>query len=350
MESGKVILLIFQYRQTTFLNSQKFCSNQCELDFMKDFPMRRFSLSVLATLATLAVLGSTAAQAAALGPLILPADLATTTQAPIILDIRAKGFEQGHIAGAVSAPYALFRGPAENPGAVPAVAQLEITLERLGLTPLRPVVIVSQGDTDTDFGAAARVYWTLKSSGFTELAVLNGGAAAWVNAGLPLSTEAVLPVATDLQIIWNDTWTADTTAVARIVTGEDKATLIDSRPTAFFEGTKAHEAAARAGTLPGAQSLPYSEFFRPGATAINSDITPASLKTLLGVGQGEPIVSFCNTGHWAATDWFAMSEVAGIENVKLYPGSMVEYSQTDGEMANQPGLFRNLFNQLTGGN
>ena len=309
--------------------------------------MRHITLSVLATLA---VLGSTAAQAAGLGPLIAPAELASTTQAPVILDIRTKGFDEGHIAGAISAPYGLFRGPAENPGAVPAVTHLETTYEKLGLTLSRPVVIVAQGDTETDFGAAARVYWTLKSSGFTELAVLNGGATAWVNAGLPLSTEAVLPAATDLQITWNDAWTADTAAVARMVAGEDKATLVDARPTAFFEGTKAHEAAARPGTLPGAQSLPSAEFFRPGATAINSDVTAASVMARLGIEKGEQVVSFCNTGHWAATDWFAMSEVAGLENVKLYPGSMVEYSQTDGEMANQPGLIGNLINQLTGNN
>jgi thiosulfate/3-mercaptopyruvate sulfurtransferase len=59
-------------------------------------------------------------------------------------------------------------------------------------------------------------------------------------------------------------------------------------------------------------------------------------------------VSFCNTGHWAATDWFALSELAGIENVKLYPDSMVAYSKTDNEMANTPGLIGNLLRQVTG--
>jgi thiosulfate/3-mercaptopyruvate sulfurtransferase len=39
-------------------------------------------------------------------------------------------------------------------------------------------------------------------------------------------------------------------------------------------------------------------------------------------------VSFCNTGHWAATNWFALSEVAGQKNVKLYAGSMVEWTQS----------------------
>lgn len=297
-----------------------------------------------------AVLGATTALASDLGPLIAPAELAATAENPIILDIRTAGYEEGHIEGAVSAPYGLFRGPATNPGAVPEVAQLEVTYETLGLEPSQSIVIVSQGDTDTDFGAAARVYWTLKSSGFTELSVLNGGALAWVNAGLPLSTDAVAPAPTELDIRWNNTWTVETNEIEQMVAGNAPGKLVDARTPPFFTGDKAHKAAARPGTLPGAQNLPYTEFFSPGATAIKASIDVASLKSQLGIEEGDAVVSFCNTGHWAATDWFAMSEVAGIENVKLYPGSMVEYSQTDGDMANQPGVIGNLINQLTGNN
>ena len=46
-------------------------------------------------------------------------------------------------------------------------------------------------------------------------------------------------------------------------------------------------------------------------------------------GTDRPIASFCNTGHWAATNWFALSEVAGIPNVKLYPESMVGWTNAD---------------------
>mgnify|MGYP003634207909 CR=1 FL=1 len=268
--------------------------------------MQRITLAVTTGFT---VFAATTALASDLGPLITPAELSETSENPILLDVRDVGYDAGHIEGAVTAPYSLFRGPSNNPGEVPPVEQLEATYEDLGLALDRPVVIVSQGDTDTDFGAAARVYWTLKSSGFTNLSVLNGGAIGWVNAGLPVS-----------------------------------------RPTAFFEGNQAHPAASRPGTLPGAQSLPYTEFFRPGATAIGNDTDVAALKAKLQIEEGDAVVSFCNTGHWAATNWFAMSELAGIQDVKLYPGSMVEYSQTDGKMANQPGLIANFLNQITGGN
>ena len=283
-----------------------------------------------------------------LSPLITPSELASTTESPLILDIRANGFELGHIAGAVSAPYSLFRGPAENPGQVPPTGQLEAIYEISGLEPSSAIVIVSHGDSDTDFGAAARVYWTLKSSGFTELSVLNGGLLAWTNAGLPLSKDVITPKPTQLDITWDDTWSVSTQEITQMASGEIQGKLIDARTPAFFMGKKAHKSAARPGTLPNAQNLPYTNFFGSGTTALKESIDVASLKSTLGIEAGDAVVSFCNTGHWAATDWFAMSEVAGIENVKLYPGSMVEYSQTDGEMKNQPSLIRNLLNKLTG--
>jgi thiosulfate/3-mercaptopyruvate sulfurtransferase len=55
-------------------------------------------------------------------------------------------------------------------------------------------------------------------------------------------------------------------------------------------------------------------------------------------------VAFCNTGHWAATDWFALSEVLGQKNVKMYPGSMVSWSQDPRAlpMTNVPGRAKQL--------
>ena len=308
--------------------------------FSGETTMTRIILTFAAALAM-----TTPALAAPLGPLVTPDQLQGAEDA-VVLDIRGADYAAGHIEDARDAPYALFRGPAENPGAVIPEDDLEQVLEQLGLAPDQPVVITAQGATDTDFGAAARVYWTLKSAGFTDLSILNGGMQAWVNAGLPLSQEAVDIRPTELDITWNDTWTADSAEIADVVAGNRQAALLDARPAEFFEGETAHEAAARPGTLPGAQNLQYTEFFQPGATAIS---TPGDVRALLakyGVEEDEEVVSFCNTGHWAATNWFALSELGGVPNVTLYPGSMVEYSATDGPMQNQPGLLQNLLGQF----
>lgn len=38
------------------------------------------------------------------------------------------------------------------------------------------------------------------------------------------------------------------------------------------------------------------------------------------------MIAYCNTGHWAATDWFVLHELLGRKDVSLYDGSMVEWS------------------------
>ncbi|HEY3224384.1 MAG TPA: hypothetical protein VGJ76_11510 [Pseudolabrys sp.] len=50
-----------------------------------------------------------------------------------------------------------------------------------------------------------------------------------------------------------------------------------------------------------------------------------------GVPPG-PAVSYCNTGHWAATDWFVLHELLERKDTRLYAGSMVEWTSK----ANRP--------------
>ena len=298
----------------------------------------------------IAGLSSAVSAATSFGPLVSPTQLSEQFKEvqPIVLDIRGDDYAMGHIPGAVSAPYGLFRGPKNNPGQVPARAALEQAYEALGLETGRSVVIVPEGENDSDFGAAARVYWTLKSSGFTNLSILNGGVLAWQKAGMPMNAELVTPQPTELDIAFLDNWTANTEQVEAASRGEVDALLLDARPEDFYQGRKSHGAAARSGTVPGAANLEYTAFFDQGSPAMSQSTDSASLLQKLGVEEGAEIVSFCNTGHWAATNWFALSEVAGLGNVKLYPGSMVEYSNTDYDMENTPGVFSNFLNKISG--
>jgi thiosulfate/3-mercaptopyruvate sulfurtransferase len=43
------------------------------------------------------------------------------------------------------------------------------------------------------------------------------------------------------------------------------------------------------------------------------------------VPTAKPVVSYCNTGHWAATDWFVLHELLG-RPARLYAGSMVDWT------------------------
>ena len=108
-----------------------------------------------------------------------------------------------------------------------------------------------------------------------------------------------------------------------------KGRLVDSRPADFFNGDTRHQAARLPGTLKGAVNLEHSRWFVPGTSTLASPDEIRRVAATLPAGSEQAdTVSFCNTGHWAATNWFALSEVAGQKNVKLYAGSMVEWTQS----------------------
>jgi thiosulfate/3-mercaptopyruvate sulfurtransferase len=209
---------------------------------------------------------------------------------------------------------------------------LTAVVQQLGITQKTPVAIVHQGSSDVDMGASTRVYWTLKSLGIENLAVLNGGFAAWQAAGLPVSTDANTVAASDFVPAWSDAYTVHTAEVEQLVTN-DAARLIDGRPAAFFEGTQV--TAARAGTIKGAENLSFVSFFNQASMKSASDLS--SVLSAASASNDELTVSFCNTGHMASINWFVMSEVAGMENVKLYAESIVEWAQSpDRPMDNEP--------------
>jgi len=290
--------------------------------------MKRIVLTALA-----AALVATGAQAAGdWQKLLSPSDLAAMNDVTIV-DIRdADSYAGGHLPGAVNAPYGKWRGPAENPGAVIGDAALTELLQNAGLDHSDKVVVASSGENQTDFGAAARVYWTLKSAGFPEIAILNGGVKSWVAEGESLSTDPVSVEPSDDTFVLSDEWMVDAADVASMIEGESKGTLVDARPDAFFKGETKHNAASAPGTLKGAESLPFANWFDGEDTQISGASHAADIaKNVSADGDGE-IVSFCNTGHWAATNWFALSELAGKENVKLYPESMVGWVNSGNEV------------------
>jgi thiosulfate/3-mercaptopyruvate sulfurtransferase len=286
-------------------------------------------------------------------PLLSPADLATLLKDPVraenlrVIDIRdPKSYGEKHLPQAQNAPYSQWRGPASNPGELPPLPKLTTLVQLLGLSPEVHAVVVSSGTDATDFGSAARVYWTLKVLGLKELSVLNGGVKAWAQAGLPMGTKggAVLP--SDYVPTLDRSLIASREDV-RAAVEAGKSRLVDARTPDFFSGQTRHQAAELPGTLKGAVNLSHASWFVPGTATFVPTPEASRIAASLGSRPDAPAadtVSFCNTGHWAATNWFALSEVAGQKNVKLYAGSMVEWTKDAPEttMDNVPNRLQQL--------
>lgn len=248
-----------------------------------------------------------------------------------VVDIRSpEDYVKAHLPGAISAPYGKWRGPAHSPGQLADAAYLEQLAQQLGLEAEQHIIVYSSGDSQTDFGAAARVYWTLKYMGFTHLSVLNGGFQQWQKEQLPVDalTPAVTPSTFKVQlnpsiVIFKDE------LLKKVQEKNAQTQIIDARPQAFYEGKVKAPTASTTGTIAGAKNTQHQQWFSDeSATLISTEKIKDIVRTQ-GLDQASETVSFCNTGHWAATNWFVLSEVAGLDNVRMYPASLAEWTQSE---------------------
>lgn len=295
-------------------------------------------------------------QAIAFGPIVSPQELKTLSERGDVrvLDIReaqgtpeAPNYDAGHIPGSVSAPYSSFRGNKSNPGRPVPEAKLSALLGSIGITPATKIVVTNRGTDATDFGAAARVYWTLKVSGLKNIAILDGGLKGWMAAGYAFTTDkpAIKPTTLSLKYDESEIVTIDEVSQA-LGSKDSKTKLVDARPAGFFKGEVRHDAASRYGTLPGAQNFSHDQWFLPKSATLKSKSEIESLAKRAGLIHDQETVSFCNTGHWAATNWFVLSEVLGQKGVKMYPESIVAWSRTELPLDNEPGRVGTLWRDL----
>ena len=187
------------------------------------------------------------------------------------------------------------------------------------------VVLVAAGANASDMGNATRVYWTFKMLGHDAVSVLDGGFAAWVATGGSVTPEPAVRKPTNFVPHPRAGLRATVEEVEAAVKAGGTP-LHDARSAEQFAG-KAKSPQARApGTIPGAVNLDIAPLF---SAAEHRFATPEAVKAMAdqaGLPLRDQPITFCNTGHLASVSWFALSEIAGVPGVRLYDGSMSEWS------------------------
>lgn len=276
-----------------------------------------------------------AAPASSITPLVsvdwLKAHL--TDQGQVILDIRSaidgstpETYAKGHIPGALASDYDKGGWRATRNGIpfmLPSVAQLEKLIGELGIDEDTRVIVMPAGVNATDFGSATRVYWTLKVASVNKVSILDGGYAAWVAARGEIQTGTNTPSPTIFESKIDNSLIADAADVEAVLKSH-KGTLVDARPAPFFTGKTKIDIAGAYGHIPGAISIDSAEFYDENTNRLKP--LPELKAVAAQIPGGGPIINYCNTGHWSSTDWFVLAELLGRKDVKVYYGSMVDWT------------------------
>ena len=192
--------------------------------------------------------------------------------------------------------------------------------------------IILYGDNNNWFAAWGA--WIFNLYGAEDVRLLDGGRALWEAEGRELSTRVpnhavgsftAQPAASELRALLPD--------VLSIVEGERDAVILDIRSPAEFEGTifapeGFQELAIRAGHIPGAVNVPWSQ-------AVGEDGKLKSVEALrdlyasVGIDGSQPIIVYCRIGERASHTWYVLNQILGYE-VSMYDGSWTEWGNTVG--------------------
>jgi len=204
---------------------------------------------------------------------------------------------------------------------LPARVGFAATMRRLGLRSGQQVVAY---DGSGGF-YAARLWWMLRWLGHAPVAVLDGGRAAWIEAGLPLETGEPVPLA-EGDFALGEPLVAEPVNADMLMANLATRALqvIDARDAARFGGAP-HPLDTASGHIPGAANRFFRENLDEHGRFRPADELRADFAAVLGGRPAGEAVLQCGSGATACHNALAM-EIAGLPGARLYPGSWSEWT------------------------
>jgi thiosulfate/3-mercaptopyruvate sulfurtransferase len=248
---------------------------------------------------------------------------------------RARGrreYDAAHVPGAVfvdvDSDLVGPSGPGRHPLPDPAV--FAGRMAALGIGDRTEVVAYDDGGGTV----AARLWWMLDDLGHRAVRVLDGGFAAWVAAGGPVTRGVDAPApaeALTLRPSWSHVIDRDG---LRTRLGAGDLALLDVRARERYRGD-IEPVDPVAGHIPGARSRPTTENLGPDGRFL----PPETLRERFADLSGETAAQ-CGSGINACHTILAM-RIAGLPDPLLYPGSYSDWSRSGLPVAtgDEPGRY-----------
>ena len=237
----------------------------------------------------------------------------------------------GHIPGSILVNYKKLRSNKKIDGRtvqkmLVSKAKFEKVMQKAGVNKDSAVVIVSKGKNNLDLTMATRFYWQMKYYGFDNMAILNGGMAQWIIDKRTVSSNKTKAK--------KGNWVATAERNEILASSKDvesavndKGQLVDTRSISLYLGTwRKKSYVYDNGHIPGAKPYPNELL---SSTMPAKFLTVSDSKSLfkqMGIETDKQSITYCNSGHLATGSWFVLSELMGNKHVKMYDGSMHQWT------------------------
>lgn len=211
----------------------------------------------------------------------------------------------------------------------------ELFAERMGRAGIgNDTTVVLYGE-DMQFGVYA--WWVFRMCGHTQVRILDGARYQWKAEGRPLVSD--VPAARPRASYRPPASRDDTSRILRDELrgrlGAAELVILDARSPEEYRGElvsppgSPNVGAERLGRIPGARHLYFYELL----TAERCFRPVEELRALFrqrGVDERGEVVAYCRLSHRASVLYFAMTELLGMHNVRVYDGSWTEWGNLVG--------------------
>ena len=197
---------------------------------------------------------------------------------------------------------------------LPDARVLEDALRACGIDDDDEVVVYDQGTSLS----AGRAWLVLRWAGHPRVRVLDGGLAAWQQAGLPVSDAVPSPSRGDLTVRAGSVPVLDAVGAADMARA---GVLLDARTPERFRG-ESEPIDRVAGRIPGSANLPIGELLNTDGTFRTAEEI-RQVAAAAGVHRDTPVGTTCGSGVTAAQLALAL-HTAGIDAIP-YIGSWSEW-------------------------
>lgn len=245
--------------------------------------------------------------------------LRPVTPGPYEIESGRADYEAGHISGAafIDLVQELSDTTSSIPFTLPSAGALAKTLGAAGVARGKRVVFYSA----TTPMWATRAWWMLRSMGFSDVAVLDGGFAKWKAEGRPVATGIQSYAPAELSLTADASAWADKDAVLAAI-GDQGVCTINALSPEMFRGD-APTNYGRKGHITGSTNVPYASLLNDDGTFKTADdLRP--LFDAVGALSRPRIICYCGGGISATMDALALTRL-GAKNIAIYDGSMWEW-------------------------
>lgn len=169
---------------------------------------------------------------------------------------------------------------------------------------------------------ATRIWWMLYAVGYEKVSILNGGFAAWQQAGLPTqdSITTCSPGKFEARIRPN-IFVGKQRVLEAIA--DQKTVLLNALTRDLHLGESARY--GRPGRIPTSINIPFSNFMKNGLDYIRSASEAQQILAEYGLTPNTDIVNYCGGGIAATLNAFVMLQL-GFSDLQIYDNSMSEWA------------------------